>query len=121
VMALGETVMAPVLTPLAASFAPAGATATTVAAVTTAQTVAMLAGPALSGALLALGVPAVFIGIQIACCLAALALMPALARQISTREVRGGERSRPVPVAEHASEPETDPETATVPEIERAS
>ncbi|WP_157417351.1 MFS transporter [Nocardioides sp. Iso805N] len=85
VMALGETVMAPVLTPLAASLAPEGGTAMTVASVTTAQTVGTLAGPAVSGALLALHVPAAFIAFQVICCLAALALTPVLARHLPAR------------------------------------
>jgi predicted MFS family arabinose efflux permease len=114
VMALGETVMAPVLTPLAASFAPPGATATTVAAVTTAQTVAMLAGPALSGALFALGVPAVFIGFQIACCLGTLVLLPGLARHVAADQL-GSRRRGTSPFG-----PSTGPEPAAVPEVEKA-
>ncbi|MCL2781986.1 MAG: MFS transporter, partial [Actinomycetia bacterium] len=65
---IGETVMAPVLSPLAASLAPEGAAGRTLASVTGASTAANAVGPVLSGALLALGLPAGFIVLQLACC-----------------------------------------------------
>ena len=54
---IGETMLAPVLTPLAAALAPEGATGRTLAAMTGAQTLATAVGPGLSGALLGLGTP----------------------------------------------------------------
>jgi MFS family permease len=68
---LGETVLAPVLSPLAATLAPAGAVGRTLAAVNGAQTAATALGPALSGLLLGLGAPAAFIALQVLCCLLA--------------------------------------------------
>ncbi|MDQ2958248.1 MAG: hypothetical protein M3Y42_14945, partial [Actinomycetota bacterium] len=70
-LSVGETMMAPILSALAVSLAPAGATGRSIAAVTGAGTVATAVGPILSGALLALGLPALFIGLQILCCVAA--------------------------------------------------
>lgn len=69
---VGETMLAPVLQPLAASLAPVGAAGRTLAALSAAQTFATVVGPALSGALLGLGVPALFIVLQILCCVLAL-------------------------------------------------
>ena len=69
---VGETMLAPVLTPLAASLAPAGATGRTLAAMSGGQTLATAVGPGLSGVLLALGLPGGFIAMQIACCLLAV-------------------------------------------------
>ncbi|WP_375479879.1 MFS transporter [uncultured Jatrophihabitans sp.] len=69
---LGETVLAPVLSPLAAALAPDGAVGRTLAAMNAAQTAATALGPALSGVLLALGVPFAFIGLQLLCCVAAI-------------------------------------------------
>jgi hypothetical protein len=65
---IGETMLAPVLTPLAASLAPAGAVGRTLAAMNGAQTAATAVGPALSGLLLGLGLPAGFIALQVLCC-----------------------------------------------------
>ncbi len=65
---IGETMLAPVLTPLAAALAPEGATGRTLAAMTGAQTLATAVGPALSGALLGLGTPAGFLLLQVLCC-----------------------------------------------------
>ncbi len=69
---VGETMLAPVLTPLAASLAPPGATGRTLAAMSGGQTLATAIGPGLSGVLLALGVPAAFIALQVTCCLLAV-------------------------------------------------
>lgn len=71
IFSFGETVLAPVLSPLAATLAPEGATGRTLAAVTGAQTLATAVGPGLSGALLALGVPSGLIAMQIFCCVVA--------------------------------------------------
>jgi MFS family permease len=68
----GETMLAPVLSPLAATLAPAGATGRTLAAVNGAQTAATALGPALSGALLGLGLPWGFIALQVLCCVVAV-------------------------------------------------
>jgi MFS family permease len=68
---IGETVLSPVLSPLAATLAPPGAVGRTLAAVNGAQTAATALGPALSGLLLGLGVPAGFIALQVLCCLLA--------------------------------------------------
>jgi MFS family permease len=69
---VGETMLAPVLTPLAAALAPAGATGRTLAAMNGAQTAATAVGPGVSGLLLALGLPAVFIAAQVLCCALAI-------------------------------------------------
>lgn len=69
---VGETMLAPVLTPLAASLAPTGATGRTLAAMNGAQTAATAVGPALSGVLLGLGLPVGFIGLQLLCCVLAI-------------------------------------------------
>ena len=66
--AVGETVLAPVLTPLAATLAPEGAAGRTLAALNGAQTLATAVGPGLSGVLLAAGVPAGLVALQLACC-----------------------------------------------------
>lgn len=72
-LSVGETMMAPILSALAVSLAPPGATGRSIAAVTGASTVATAVGPILSGALLGLGLSALFIGLQILFCLAAAA------------------------------------------------
>lgn len=72
-LSFGETMMAPILSALAATLAPAGAVGRTMAAVTGAGTLATALGPILSGALLGLGLPAVFIAMQVLFCLAAAA------------------------------------------------
>jgi predicted MFS family arabinose efflux permease len=66
--AFGETVLAPVLTPLAATLAPEGAAGRTLAAMNGAQTLATAVGPGLSGVLLAAGVPVGFVLLQLGCC-----------------------------------------------------
>ncbi|MHA3701779.1 MFS transporter [Jatrophihabitans sp. YIM 134969] len=66
--AFGETVLAPVLTPLAATLAPEGAAGRTLAAMNGAQTLATAVGPGLSGVLLAAGVPVGFVALQLLCC-----------------------------------------------------
>lgn len=71
VMSIGETMMAPILSPLAAALAPEGAAGRTMAAVTGASTVATAIGPVLSSGLLGLGQPGLFIGLQVLCCAAA--------------------------------------------------
>jgi MFS family permease len=65
---VGETMLAPVLTPLAAALAPPGATGRTLAAMSGAQTLATAIGPGLSGLLLSLGLPLGFVGLQLLCC-----------------------------------------------------
>lgn len=69
---VGETMLAPVLTPMAVALAPAGATGRTLAALAGAQTLATAVGPGLSGLLLALGLPAGFIVLQLLCCVLAI-------------------------------------------------
>ncbi len=68
---VGETMMAPILSALAVSLAPQGATGRTIATVTGASTLATAVGPVASGALLGAGLPAAFIGMQVLFCLAA--------------------------------------------------
>lgn len=84
---VGETMLAPVLTPLAASLAPPGAAGRTLAAMNGAQTAATAVGPALSGVLLGLGAPALFIVLQVLCC--ALAIVGA--RRLGAATVRAGD------------------------------
>lgn len=71
VMSVGETMMAPILSPLAAELAPAGAAGRTLAAVTGATTVATAIGPVLASGLLGLHHPGGFILMQVGACLAA--------------------------------------------------
>lgn len=75
---VGETMLSPVLTPLAAELAPPGASGRALAAVSGATTLATAVGPALSGVLLALHAPGGFIALQLACCVGAVALTPRL-------------------------------------------
>jgi MFS family permease len=91
-VSVGETMLSPVLTPLAASISPEGATGRTLAAVQAAQTLATAVGPALSGVLLAAHLPAAFIAMQVAVCLGAIALAQRLRRAASVQNVRQGER-----------------------------
>jgi MFS family permease len=83
---VGETMLAPVLTPLAASLAPAGATGRTLAAMNGAQTAATAVGPGVAGLLLGLGLPSAFIALQILCC--ALAIVGAARLQTATSAPR---------------------------------
>lgn len=69
---VGETMLAPVLTPLAATLAPEGAAGRTLASMSGAQTLATAVGPGLSGILLALGLPGGFIAMQLLCCALAI-------------------------------------------------
>lgn len=69
---VGETMLAPVLSPLAAALAPPGAVGRTLAAMNAAQTAATAVGPGISGLLLALGLPALFLLVQALCCLLAI-------------------------------------------------
>ena len=70
-ISFGETVMAPVLNPFAAMLAPDGAVGRTLGAVSGATTIATAVGPAISGVLLALGLPIGFIALQLLCCVGA--------------------------------------------------
>jgi MFS family permease len=70
-LSFGETMMAPILSPLAAALAPVGTTGRTMAAVTGASTIATAVGPILSSALLGMHLPAGFIAMQIVFCIAA--------------------------------------------------
>jgi MFS family permease len=88
VMSVGETMMAPILSPLAATLAPEGAAGRTMAAVTGASTVATAIGPVLASALLGLHLPAGFIGLQVLCCVLSAVVALRLGRMI-----------RPVPLA----------------------
>jgi MFS family permease len=82
-ISLGETMLSPVLSPLAAALAPAGAAGRTLAAVSGAMTLATAVGPALSGLLLALDLPAGFIALQLACCAGAIAVAKRLGRLLN--------------------------------------
>jgi MFS family permease len=77
---VGETVLAPVLSPLAATLAPEGAAGRTLAAVSGAQNLALATGPALSGLLLGLGLPAGLVALQLAICLVAIGCARRLGR-----------------------------------------
>lgn len=84
-ISFGETVLAPVLNPFAAGLAPDGAVGRTLGAVTGASTAATAVGPAISGVLLALDVPAAFIGVQLACCVGGAWLALRLGRIVHPR------------------------------------
>ena len=83
--------LAPVLTPLAATLAPPGATGRTLAALSGAQTLATAVGPGLSGLLLGLGLPVGFVALQLLCCLLAIAG----ARRLGHTDGCGCARGRP--------------------------
>ena len=93
VMSVGETMMAPILSPLAASLAPDGAAGRTIAAVTGAGTAATAVGPVLSSALLGLGRPGEFIVLQVSCCVAAGLLALRLGRVLAP--ARSGKSAAP--------------------------
>jgi MFS family permease len=78
----GETMLAPVLSPLAATLAPAGAVGRTLAAVNGAQTVATAVGPGLSAVLLGIGAPPVFLAVQVLTCLLAVGAALRLGRRL---------------------------------------
>jgi MFS family permease len=80
---VGETMLAPVLSPLAATLAPAGAVGRTLAAMNGAQTAATAVGPGLAGTLLALGLPVGFIALQVLVCLLAVVGARRLARTVA--------------------------------------
>ncbi|MGX7680791.1 MFS transporter [Jatrophihabitans sp. DSM 45814] len=81
-LSFGETMMAPILSPLAAALAPEGAAGRTMAAVTGASTVATAIGPILSSALLGMHLPAGFIAMQVMFCLASAAAALRLRRMM---------------------------------------
>jgi MFS family permease len=87
-LSLGETMMAPILSALAATLAPEGAAGRTMAAVTGATTVATAIGPILSSALLGLHLPAGFIAMQILFCLASAAATLRLRRIMTVKRAR---------------------------------
>ncbi len=84
-ISFGESMLAPVLNPFAASLAPDGALGRTLGAVTGATTLASAIGPALSGGLLALHLPAGFIALQLLCCAGAVVLALRLGRLVVRR------------------------------------
>lgn len=67
-MSFGETMMAPILSALAATLAPAGATGRTMAAVTGASTIATAVGPLLAAAFIGSHLPDGFIAMQVLFC-----------------------------------------------------
>jgi MFS family permease len=85
---VGETMLAPVLSPLAASLAPAGATGRTLAAMNGAQTLATAVGPGLSGLMLGMGLPEGFIVMQVLCCVVSIVGTRRLARVMPARPRR---------------------------------
>ncbi|UQX89542.1 MFS transporter [Jatrophihabitans telluris] len=93
-LSFGETMMAPILSPLAAALAPEGATGRTMAAVSGASTVATAIGPILSSALLGLHLPAVFIVMQVVFCLAAAASSLKLRRIMAVSRSRSEHPAR---------------------------
>jgi MFS family permease len=92
-ISFGETMMAPILSPLAAALAPAGATGRTMAAVTGASTVATAIGPILASALLGMHLPAGFIAMQILFCLAAAAASIRVGRMMPSTTPAGSTAS----------------------------
>jgi len=86
-LSFGETMMAPILSPLAATLAPEGAAGRTMAAVTGASTIATAIGPIPSSALLGLHLPAGFIAMQIVFCILAVVVSMRL-RGLMLRPVR---------------------------------
>ena len=82
---VGETMLAPVLSPLAATLAPAGAVGRTLAAMNGAQTLATAVGPGLAAALLGAGLPLGFLGLEVACCVGALLGTRRLGRVLARR------------------------------------
>jgi MFS family permease len=64
--AFGETMYAPILSPLAAAVAPAGTVGTTLGALSALRTAVSAAGPLVAGVLLALDVPHVFVLLHVA-------------------------------------------------------
>ena len=94
IFALGEAMFSPVLTPLGASVAPAGGTGRVLSALSASRTLAGALGPGVSGVLLAAGLPAVFVGLQLGLCVLAILLirrlhehlpMPREAQVVGTR------------------------------------
>jgi hypothetical protein len=81
----GETMLAPVLSPMAATLAPAGAVGRTLAAVNGAQTVATAVGPGLSAVLLGIGAPPVFLAVQVLTCVLAIGAAGRLGRSLPGR------------------------------------
>ncbi len=74
VLALGDTLMAPVLSPLAASLAGEAATGRAMAAVSALSTSATALGPILASVLLGLELPEAFVLAQLGICLVAVAM-----------------------------------------------
>jgi MFS family permease len=87
-MSFGETMMAPILSALAAALAPVGAVGRTMAAVTGASTIATAIGPVFAGALIGLHLPAGFIAMQIAFCFGSMLAARQLSRLGAMRAPR---------------------------------
>lgn len=85
VFAVGETMYAPVLSPLAAAVAPPGLVGTTLGALAAARTAVSAAGPLVAGLLIALDLPHVFVLVHVAINLAALVLAWRLMAALSDR------------------------------------
>ena len=89
VFAVGETLFAPVLSPLTASLAPAGMVGTTLGLVASLQTGVSALGPLLAGVALAGGHPTLFVvvhlGISVGAVLAAVRLRRVLRRPAADR------------------------------------
>jgi len=92
-LSLGETMMAPILSPLAATLAPEGAAGRTMAAVTGASTIATAIGPILSSALLGLHLPVGFIAMQILFCIVAAVMSMRLRGLMLRRRGLAGQAS----------------------------
>jgi MFS family permease len=100
-ISFGESMLAPVLNPFAATLAPDGALGRTLGAITGATTLGNAIGPGLSGVLLALGLPAGFIALQLACCVGAATLAIRLGRLVPRRPrlIEGSEVGEPLELA----------------------
>ncbi len=87
IFAVGETMYAPVLSPLAAAVAPPGLVGTTLGALAALRTGVSAAGPLVAGVLIALNLPHVFVLLHVAINLGAVALAWRLLRAQSTVSV----------------------------------
>lgn len=102
--AVGETMFAPILSPLTAAIAPAGLVGTALGAMAALRTGVSAAGPLIAGLLITAGLPHVFVLMHVAINLAAIA--------VALRLARGGRGTRRQRRAAEASEPTSAPAPA---------
>jgi len=94
IFAVGETMYAPILSPLTAAVAPPGLVGTTLGALAALRTGISAVGPLLAGVLLAFDLPHVFV--------LGHALINAVAIVLAMRLLRAQTESVPAPTAPHA-------------------